>query len=63
MDREPKKLITRILEFSALFALAAFLLRLAICYLQQIWVPLTIIGAVLIVIVIVYRIWKNNVLW
>ena len=60
MDRDqPKRLITRILEFAALFALSAFLLRLGVAYLREIWWAL----AIIIGGIAGYRIYKNKVQW
>ena len=63
MDREPKKLITRILEFAALFALAMFLLNLGAAYLQEVWWILLIVAAVVGAIVIGYRVWRGRSGW
>ena len=54
----PKKLITRILESCALLALSAFLLRLAVAYLLEIWVYLLIIVVIAALGVIGWRIYK-----
>lgn len=63
MEHQPKKLIARLLEWAAMFALAAFLLRLGVCYLKEIRWVLLMIGIVVAIIVIIYRVWKNNVRW
>ena len=63
MENQPKKLITRILEFAGLFALSAFLLRLAVCYILEIWPVLLIIAIVIAGIVVGYRVWKNRARW
>ena len=63
MENQPKKLITRILEFAGLFALSAFLLRLGVCYLLGIWKVLLIIAVVIAATVIGYRVWKNRAQW
>lgn len=55
----PKKLITRIVEFCALLALSAFLLRLAVAYLLEIWVHLLIIAIIVIAGVIGWRVYKH----
>ncbi len=54
----PKKLITRILESCALLALSAFLLRLAVAYLLEIWVYLLVIVVIAALGVIGWRIYK-----
>ncbi|NBK77449.1 hypothetical protein D5272_02320 [bacterium D16-76] len=54
----PKKLITRIVEACALLALSAFLLRLAVAYLLEIWVYLLVIAVIAIAAVIGWRVYK-----
>ena len=54
----PKKLIPRIVEACALLALSAFLLRLAVAYLLEIWVYLLIIVVIAALGVIGWRIYK-----
>lgn len=54
----PKKLINRIVEACALLALSAFLLRLAVAYLLEIWVYLLIIVVIAALGVIGWRIYK-----
>jgi hypothetical protein len=54
----PKKLITRIVEACALLALSAFLLRLAVAYLLEIWVYLLVIAVIAIAGVIGWRVYK-----
>ena len=63
MEHQPKKLIIRILEFAGLFALSAFLIRLGVTYLREIWLALIIIGVVAGAAVIGYRVWKNRTSW
>jgi hypothetical protein len=63
MENQPKKLIVRIMEAAVLFALSAFLIRLGVCYILEIWPVLLIIAAVTVGIVVGYRIWKNKVKW
>ena len=63
MDREPKRLISRIMEYCALFALSAFLLRLGVAYLKDIWVVLAVIIGVVAVAVAIYRIRKHETYW
>lgn len=60
MEHQPKKLITRILEFAGLFALSAFLLRLGVCYLKEIWWALLIIAILVIGGSFLYRLWKRS---
>ena len=63
MENQPKKLIIRILEFAALFALSAFLIRLGVTYIKEVWWVLLIIAAVIAAIIIGYRVWKNRTSW
>ena len=63
MDERPRRLIIRILEFAALFALSAFLLRLGVAYLREIWWVLLIITVIAALAVFAYRIYKNKVQW
>ena len=63
MEYQPKKLITRILEFAAACALAAFLIRLGVHYILEIWPFLTILAAVIAGIIVAYRLWKNKAKW
>jgi len=58
VEYQPKKLITRILEFAAVFALSAFLLRLGVLYLKEIRWALLIIALLTAAAVVGYRIWK-----
>lgn len=61
MENQPKKWITRLLEWAAMFALAAFLLRLGVAYIKEIWWILLILAAVVSAVVIAYRLYKNKV--
>lgn len=63
MEREPKKLITRIVEVAALLALASFLLRMAARWLAEIWIPLIIAGAIAVAVAIIIRHWRNRGAW
>ena len=60
MEYQPKKLISRIFEFAAVFALSAFLLRLGVCYLKDVRWALLIIAILTAAAVIGYRVWKKN---
>jgi len=40
-----KKAVITVLEIAAIFALAMYLIRLAICYLSQVWWVLIILAA------------------
>lgn len=49
-----------VLEAAAIFLLAMYLLRLAICWLSEMWWVILIIVVVGIVIAVGYRVWKNK---
>jgi hypothetical protein len=49
-----------ILEIAFILALAMFLLRLAICWLSQIWWVLLILAVLIAAGVIAYRWWKSR---
>lgn len=54
----PKKFIERVLDFCITLAVSAFLLRLAVCYVVEVW-PYLLAGASIILVVIIgYRVWK-----
>lgn len=63
MENQPKKLITKILETAVLFALSAFLIRLGVCYILEIWQVLLIIAVVIAGIAIGWHVWKSRVKW
>ena len=63
MDNQGKRLIARILEFAALFALSAYLLKLGVVYLCQIRVALIVIAVISGVGLVGYRIYKSHVSW
>jgi len=56
----PKRLIIRILEFAGLFALSAFLIRLGVYYLLEVWPYMLIAAVVAIIIVAGWRIYKHG---
>ncbi len=57
---EPKKLLDRIFETCVILAISAFLLRLAVYYILEIW-PYLLAAAVLILIcVIIWRVWRHG---
>ena len=60
MEIQPKKLLTRLLEAAAVFALAMFLIRLGVCYLSQVWWILLILAGITIAVVIGWRFWKHQ---
>ena len=63
MEKEPKRLIVRILEYAAIFAVAAFLLRLGVAYLTEIWAVVLVIAVVAVGIAAGYLGYKNKVEW
>lgn len=63
MDVRPKRLITRVLEYAAMFALAAVLLRYGISIIVDIWWILAIVAGVGGGGFILYRIWRNRPRW
>ncbi len=63
MEREPKKLIVRLLETCAIFALSTFLIRLGVCYLMQVWPVLLVLFIIAIAAIIIYRVWKHKTQW
>lgn len=63
MDIRPKRLITRLLESAAMFALAAFLIRLGINIVMEIWWMAPILAAIVGGGWIAYRTWKNRGRW
>lgn len=56
----PKKFSSRMLELAGLFALSAFLVRLGVYYLIEVW-PCLLIGAILtLAIIIGWRVYKHR---
>lgn len=56
----PKKLLSRLLECTAMLALSAFLIRLAVGYLLDVWPVLAIVAAMAAIALILYRLHKNR---
>jgi glucan phosphoethanolaminetransferase (alkaline phosphatase superfamily) len=63
MEYHPKKLITRILESAGLFALSAYLLKLGVAFLKEIWAWLLLIAVIVAAAIVGYRVWKNRLKW
>jgi len=63
VEREPKKLIVKLMEAAVLFALSAFLIQLGVCYILQVWPILLILAIIVIASIIGLRIWKSKVKW
>jgi predicted negative regulator of RcsB-dependent stress response len=55
-----KKGVTTFLEIAAIFCLATFLLKLAICFLSQIWIALLVIVVLTAAGLFAWRWWKNH---
>lgn len=55
----PRKWSERILEFCTILALSAFLLRLAVAYITEIWPYLAVIMTIILFAAIAYRVWKH----
>lgn len=56
----PKKFSSRMLELAGLFALSAFLVRLGVYYLLEVW-PYLLIGAILVLAIIIgWRVYKHR---
>lgn len=60
MNYQPKHWLERLLEAAIIIALSAFLIRLAACYIVEALPVIVIIGTLVIVGVIAYRIWKQK---
>ena len=55
-----KKGVVTILEIAAIFLLAMYLLRLAICWLSQIWWIVLLLIVLGIAAGVGWRVWKNK---
>lgn len=58
MENRPRRLIEVIFESCVMFAIGAWLLKLGVCFLYQIRVPLLIIGTVVLIGIIAGRIYR-----
>jgi hypothetical protein len=63
VDEKPQKLIARLLEFAAMFALSMYLIKLGVCYLSEVWWILLILAALAVGGYAVYRLWRNRGTW
>lgn len=65
MDKQPKSLISRLLEIAVMFAIATYLIRLGAYYIADVWPILVIIIAVIVTAIVIYRLWRhhNNAKW
>ncbi len=63
MEKEPRRLISRVVEFAVLFAISAFLLRLGAYYLADVWWILLIVGIAVIGVTIWLHARRNANRW
>ena len=57
---EPKNFINRILESAVMLALAAYLIKSAAYWIQEVWPILLTIAVIIAVILTAYRIWRRK---
>lgn len=57
---QPKRLITRILEFAFMLALSAFLINTAAHWILEVWPILLAIAIIVTVAIICFRIWRHK---
>lgn len=55
-----KKYFQKLLESAFMFFLAAYFVKVAACFLYSVWPVLAVIGAILILVIIFYRIIKHK---
>jgi len=60
MSEGIKKGVMTFLQIAAVFALAMYLIRLAVCYLSQVWWVLVILAALGIAVAVGWRVWKSK---
>ena len=63
MEKEPRRLIVRILEYAVIFALSVILIRLGVTILAEMKWVLIIIGIITAIAVIFHRLNKNRPKW
>lgn len=56
----PKNLVTQILEFAFMLALAAFLIKTAVGWILEIWPVLLTIAIIITAAIIGIRIWRHK---
>lgn len=56
----PKRFIERVFEFCAILALSAFLLRLAVTYILEVWPYLLAAAVIALICVIGWRVWRHG---
>lgn len=57
---EPKSFLSKLLECAIILVVSSYLIRLAVCYITQVWPALVIIATLVIGGVVAYRIWKKH---
>lgn len=55
----PKGFFTRLVEAAFLFALAAWLVRVGICLIQQVWVWIVVLVVIAAVLMVAWRLYKH----
>ena len=60
MYQLPKSFFSRAVEAAFLFALAAWLVRTGIRFLEDVWGAILILLAIAAVVVALYRLWKHK---
>jgi len=63
---EPRGFLTRLLECAFIFALSAWLIRTAVCYLSEVWPALTALAIIAFFTLIgwrIYRHWRDTGQW
>lgn len=65
MDREPKSWIMKFLEASVMFVIAAYLIKLGVRFISQVWPVIVIIATLILTGIVIYRLWKrkNDTKW
>ena len=56
----PRSLISRLVEFAFLFALSVWLIKQGITYLLSIWPVLAVLGGIMLLFTVIYRIRKHR---
>lgn len=55
-----KKLINRMIEFAFIFVVSAFLINMGASLLTEVWPVLIVIGIIVVIVIIIYRIVKHK---
>ena len=56
----PRKLLDRIFEVCVILAISAFLLRLAVYYILEVWYYLLGAAVIAIIGIIIWRVWRHG---